>query len=138
MPHHGIKVPIRVQQRVTVPNAIRADQDVDRLAHRDPALAKPAIAVGGKVGTFAADQVDAGEFQQEFTGGSVVCVPSKSLQELCEDEIAREKAPGSEQLIKPISLRCLDAVEVVHPDGRIDKHHLSVNRAAWNSGRPTI
>jgi len=123
MLHHGIKVPIRVQQRVTVPNAIRADQDIDRLAHPDPTLAKPAIVVGGKEGTFAADQVDAGEFQQEFTGGSVVCVPGKSLQELCEDEIAREKAPGSEQLIKLISLRCVDAVEVVHPDGCIDKHH---------------
>ena len=123
MLHHGIKVPIRVQQRVTVPNAIRADQDIDRLAHRDPTLPKPAIVVGGKEGTFAADQVDAGEFQQEFTGGSVVCVPCKSLQELCEDEIAREKAPGSEQLIKLISLRCVDAVEVVHPDGCIDKHH---------------
>jgi len=123
MLHHGIKVPIRVQQRVTVPNAIRADQDIDRLAHRDPTLPKPAIVVGGKEGTFAADQVDAGEFQQEFTGGSVVCVPGKSLQELCEDEIAREKAPGSEQLIKLISLRCVDAVEVVHPDGCIDKHH---------------
>src|SRR6266853_5072783 len=46
MLRHGIKVPIRMQQRATVPNAICADQDVDRLAHRNPTLPKPPIVVG--------------------------------------------------------------------------------------------
>jgi len=93
---HGIKVPVRMQQFVIVPNAVRTDEDLDRLAHRDSTLTKPAIVVGGEERAFPTDEIGAGKFHKEFAGGSVLRVSGESLQQFRQNEITCQQPTRSE------------------------------------------
>ena len=125
-----VEVTIAMQEDVIVTNAIRGDQQIDRLPHGVAASPQMPVMAGGFDGERGVVDLDDLELEHLCLNRSCFAIVAKSLQDLGQNQRGQANAITIESEVEPLRLRIGDAVEEVDPDGRIDDDHALLGRGA--------
>lgn len=127
---HRCKVAIVVQQRVTVLDAVRADDDVGCLADRDAEFPQLAIVTGGAGGQIGIQKRHYRILAQSAFDARGMGLVSRTLENLEQYEIADEERFSTGDGFQLGGCRCSIAAQVCYPYRAVDENH-DRRRAGW-------
>ncbi len=135
---HQLEVPVFVEQRVTVMQAVRSNDKVDGLPHRKSERAKPPGITRGNDGDPIVHQADDLEAAHLTLDTACMDIVARSLQKLQkhqitdQDQILRIRDLGSQLRYggRP------NVPEVIDPDRAIDNDHRASRMASTSPSQP--
>jgi hypothetical protein len=104
-------------------NAIRGDEQVDRLSYCVTALSQMPVMARGLDAERGIVKLDDLEFLQLGLNDRRFAIIAKTAQHLGEDQRRKAEALVIKMKIEPLTFGAGNAVQEIYPDGRVDDHH---------------
>jgi len=118
-----IEVAVAVQERMTLPEAERGDQAVNRFANGATLRTESAVVACSRCREIDATCLEDRETPKIAEHASGFLIGREPLENLTDHEVDQSERLSHELLIEPLRLWCRDVVEVVDPDRRINDDH---------------
>ena len=118
-----VEVAIAVQEDVIFANAVRRDQEINRLPHRMTTLPQMSIMASRIDRQRDIMHFDDFELHQLRLNDRGLTIVAQSAQHFSQDQSGQSDAIMVETKVEPLRFGIRLAIEEIDPDGRVDNDH---------------